>query len=180
MVMVWRPPPEAMRASKPSVLISARKASKGTTYSRALVSGTSRPSSRAWMRTVFTPSTLAWATIALRWSMWLCTLPSENRPMKWITPRPVLAPATICFHASPARWRRRRSRWPPARRPGHTPGRRRWRCGRLRVAHVVIRRHADRGAVGAQRDVRAFGEELVEGRLAGGGDGAAGVVLGMP
>jgi hypothetical protein len=102
MVMYWRPPPEAMRASKPSVLSSARKASKGTTYSRALVSGTSRPSSRAWMRTVFTPSALAWATIALRWSMWLCTLPSENRPMKWITPRPALAPATICCHASPA------------------------------------------------------------------------------
>jgi hypothetical protein len=38
--------------------------------------------------------------------MWLCTLPSENRPMKWITPAlplaPALAPATICCHASPA------------------------------------------------------------------------------
>jgi hypothetical protein len=31
MVMVWRPPPEAMRASKPAVLMSFRKASKGTT-----------------------------------------------------------------------------------------------------------------------------------------------------
>ena len=101
MVMHWRPPPEAMRASKPAELISCRKASKGTTYSSALVSGTSRPSSRAWMRTVGTPSSFARSTIALRWSMWLCTLPSENRPMKWITPRPALAAATICCQASP-------------------------------------------------------------------------------
>lgn len=37
--------------------------------------------------------------------MWLCTLPSENRPMKWSTPAfpfaPALAPATICCQASP-------------------------------------------------------------------------------
>jgi hypothetical protein len=32
------------------------------------------------MRTARTPSSFARATIALRWSMWLCTLPSENRP----------------------------------------------------------------------------------------------------
>jgi hypothetical protein len=48
----------------------------------------------------------------------------------------------------------------------------------FRVAHVVVGRHAHRGAVGAQADVRAFGEQAVEGGLAGGGDGAAGVVLG--
>ena len=34
------------------------------------------------MRTVFTPSFFASASIAFRWSMCECTLPSENRPRK--------------------------------------------------------------------------------------------------
>ena len=46
------------------------------------------------------------------------------------------------------------------------------------VAHVIVRRHADRGAVGAQLDVRVVGEEPVEGRLAGGGNRAAHFKLG--
>ena len=48
----------------------------------------------------------------------------------------------------------------------------------FRVAHVVVGGHAHRGAVGTQGDVRAFGKQTVEGRLAGGGDGAADVGLG--
>jgi hypothetical protein len=38
--------------------------------------------------------------------MWLCTLPSENRPSRWITPRPARSPsfaaATISRQACPA------------------------------------------------------------------------------
>ena len=48
----------------------------------------------------------------------------------------------------------------------------------LGIAHVVVGRHADRGAVGAQADIRIVREQLVEGRLAGSGDGAAGVGFG--
>ncbi len=49
----------------------------------------------------------------------------------------------------------------------------------LGIAHVVVRRHADRRAVGAQANVRIGGEQAVERRLAGGGDGAAGVIFGQ-
>jgi hypothetical protein len=43
----------------------------------------------------------------------------------------------------------------------------------LGIAHVVVRRHADSGTVGAQADIRVVGKQAVEGRLARGGDGAA-------
>ena len=45
------------------------------------------------------------------------------------------------------------------------------------IAHVVVGRHADGSAVGAQANVRVVGEQAVECRLAGGGDGAASIVL---
>ena len=48
------------------------------------------------------------------------------------------------------------------------------------IAHVVIGGHADGGAVGAQADVRILGEEPVERRFAGGGDGAADVRFWQP
>ncbi len=50
----------------------------------------------------------------------------------------------------------------------------------LGVAHVVVGRHAHRGAVGTQADVGVLGEQAVERGLARGVDGAADVDLGMP
>jgi hypothetical protein len=47
----------------------------------------------------------------------------------------------------------------------------------LGIAHVLVRRHADRRTMRAQRDVRAACEERVERRLARSGDRAAGVRL---
>ena len=82
MVICILPPPEAMQMSKSSVRRSAKKASKGRTYSKAEVSPTSLPSSRMWTRTLRTPSFLASAIMAFRWSMWECTFPSENSPRK--------------------------------------------------------------------------------------------------
>ena len=47
----------------------------------------------------------------------------------------------------------------------------------LGVAHVVVRWHADRRAVGTQADVRVIGEQTVQRRLAGGGNGTANIRL---
>jgi hypothetical protein len=47
------------------------------------------------------------------------------------------------------------------------------------IAHVVVGRHAHRGAVGTQADVRVMGKQAIEGRLLGGGDGAADIGLGQ-
>ena len=46
------------------------------------------------------------------------------------------------------------------------------------IAHILVGRHADSSTVGAQGDVRIVGEQLVQRRLACGGDGAACVRLG--
>ena len=163
-----------------------RKASKGTTYSSALVSGTSRPSMQGVdAHGLDTPSALACSTIALRWSMWLCTLPSENRPMKWIVPSlplaPALAPATISCHASPCPDRsRRRSRWRPVPHLVHTPARHRWRCGRLPSCPYRRRtacRRRCRGHAGRCSGSSANRRSRVG--LLGSGNGAAGVVLGQ-
>jgi hypothetical protein len=47
------------------------------------------------------------------------------------------------------------------------------------VAHIVVGRHADGGAVGTQADIRIVGEQAIERRLAGGGNGTADVGLGQ-
>ncbi len=97
--------------------------------------------------------------------------------MKWSTPvsvDPALAPATICCQASPCQMS------PEAMAFGHQ----RRALGidlagadgvvaDFGVAHVVVGRHADRGAVGTQADVRVVGEQAVEGRFLCRSDGAA-------
>jgi hypothetical protein len=48
----------------------------------------------------------------------------------------------------------------------------------LGVAHVLVGRHADGNAMGAQGDVRVVGEKPVKGRLSGSSDGAPDIGLG--
>jgi len=89
--------------------------------------------------------------MAFRWSMWLCTLPSEKRPMKWMVPAPGLGPGHYLLPGLAG----------PDRAVGDGVGDQRRAlaidlAGTDRVvadfgiAHVVVGRHADGGAVGAQ------------------------------
>jgi hypothetical protein len=178
MVMYWRPPPEAMRASK-----SLRRLFDQEGFERDDVI------ERAGFRHIATVEQgmdahsgdtfkFGLHTIAFRWSMWLCTLPSENRPMKMDTS---LAPS---LHAGNnllpglalPRWRRRQSHRRPGRPLGIDLAGTDGIVANFRIAHVVIGRHADRRTMSAQADVRAGGKEPVEIGFAGGGNGTARII----
>jgi hypothetical protein len=110
--------------------------------------------------------------------MWLCTLPSENRPMKCSTcavrARLGAGDDLLPGLALPDRAggdgvgdQRRALRVDLAGADGVVAD--------LGVAHVLVGGHAHRGAVGAQGDVGVLREQAVEGGLARGVDGAAGL-----
>jgi hypothetical protein len=180
MVMYWRPPPEAMRASKPSVEMLCQEGLEGHHVFQRAGFGHVAAVEQGVDAHRLTPSALACSTIAFRWSMWLCTLPSENRPMKWITPAVAGLGAGDDLLPGLAL---------PDGAVGDGVGHQRRALGidlagadgvvaDFRIAHVVVGRHAHRGAVGAQADVRVVGEQRSRVGLRR-GDGAADIGLGQ-
>ena len=71
----------------------------------------------------------------------------------------------ICCHASPCQICPENRRRRPAPRLGYTPALP-WRYGQPpQVTHIIIGRHPDRSAVGAQLNIRIMSTRAIERRL---------------
>ena len=93
------PPPEAIKPSKLASFNSSKALVNCSTYTKALVAGTSLPSSKTWTLAFLTPSDFACFNIATKWEILECTLPSDNKPMKCKEELWALAFSTTSFQA---------------------------------------------------------------------------------